>query len=76
MFEQKEAIVRLLRDDDPHTVTLVKTQLAVAGPEAIPGLQDLLTTDDETVTRHVREVIAEIDAKDASRQLSDLCRAF
>ncbi len=76
MLEQKEAIVRLLRDDDPKTVRLVKQQLAQHGSGGIGDLRDLLLVDDETVTRHVREVIAEIDSRAASDEMSRLCSHF
>jgi regulator of sirC expression with transglutaminase-like and TPR domain len=76
MFEQKDAILKLLRDDDPQTVSLVKQQLATRGLAAVPGLEDLLAIDDETVTRHAREVLAEIDATQAADQFSRLCPNF
>jgi regulator of sirC expression with transglutaminase-like and TPR domain len=76
MFEQKDAILKLLRDDDPQTVSLVKQQLATRGLAAVPGLEDLLAIDDETVTRHAREVLAEIDAMQAADQFTRLCPNF
>jgi hypothetical protein len=76
MFPQKDAIVRLLRDDDPLTVNLVKQQLTEKGPDAIPSLEDLLSIDDEAVTRHVKEVLGEIDARKAAEELTALCRVF
>ncbi len=41
MFSQREAIVKLLRDDDPETVRMVKEQLAQGGEEYISNLRDL-----------------------------------
>lgn len=76
MFEQKDAIVRLLRDDDPFTVSLVKQQLAEKGAMAIPSLEDLLTVDDEAVTRHVRDVLGQIDAHTAIAELTRLTPRF
>lgn len=76
MFDQRDAILRLLRDDDPHTVSLVKEQLAGRGLDAVAGLHDLLTIDDERVTRHVREVLAQIDGEQAAAELTELCAAF
>lgn len=76
MFQQKEAIVRLLRDDDPLTVSLVKQQLAGHGREAIPHLEDLLRVDDETVARHVRDVLGQIDARAAAEAFTELCPVF
>lgn len=76
MFEQKDAIVRLLQDDDPLTVSLVKQQLVDKGLDAIPGLEDLLSIDDEAVTRHVKDVLGEIDSRNAMEELSALCPKF
>jgi len=76
LFKQKDAIVWLLRDDDPFTVGLVKQQLLEKGAEAIPGLRDMLSVDDETVTRHVRDVLGQIDARAAIDELTQLCPIF
>ena len=62
---QKDAIVHLLRDNDPATVSLLKEQLLEAGREEIAVLRDLLTLDDEAVTRHVREVLEKIETDQA-----------
>jgi len=76
MFAQKDAIVKLLRDDDPRTVDLVKDQLTLQGSAAIPSLQDLLTMYDERVTEHVTDVMGRIDAEDAGQELGRLCQTF
>jgi len=76
MFTQKEAIVRLLKDNDPETVNLVKEQLAEAGVEAVEELESMLTLDDESVTFHIREVLAEIDVNEALDELTLLCPMF
>jgi len=76
MFAQKTAIVKLLRDDDPRTVDLVKDQLALQGSAALPALQDLLTMYDERVTQHVKDVMGRIDAVEASLELGRRCENF
>ncbi len=76
MFEQRDAIIRLLRDEDTHTVELVKSQLATHGRGAIPHLQELLSLDDARVARHVRELLGRIDAQEALAELTELCREF
>lgn len=76
MFAQKDAIVRLLRDDDPRTVDLVKDQLTSQGSAALASLQDLLTMYDERVTEHVRDVMGRIDAEAAGCELSRVCESF
>ena len=62
---QKDAIVRLLRDNDPTTVSLVKEQLIERGSDGVAALRDLLALDDEAVTAHVREVIEKIETGEA-----------
>ncbi len=76
MFEQRDAIVRLLSDDDPHTVNLVKAQLLEKGEEAIDGLKELLTCESKVVANHVRGILAEIDSRIASRELGTMCDHF
>lgn len=76
MLLQKDAIVRLLRDDDPETVELVKQQLAQRGAAEIADLRDLLQVDDERVAQHARQVLAEIDARLAAQELTALCPVF
>jgi len=60
MFKQREAIIRLLKDTDSDTVNLTKQQLAQGGTGTIPDLRDLLTTEDQVVTLHVREILTQI----------------
>ena len=67
IFAQKEAIAKLLRDDDPRTVGLVKDQLTLQGTAALPSLHDLLTMYDERVTEHIKDVMGRIDAEESIR---------
>jgi regulator of sirC expression with transglutaminase-like and TPR domain len=76
IFAQKEAIAKLLQDDDPRTVDLVKDQLASQGLAALPSLQDLLTTYDESVTQHVKDVMGRIDSDEAVLEMTRVCQAF
>ncbi|HXA08639.1 MAG TPA: transglutaminase-like domain-containing protein [Chthoniobacterales bacterium] len=66
---QKDAIVRLLRDNDPATVTLLKAQLIDSGMEGAADLRDLLALDDAAVTAHVREVIEKIETDEAQDEM-------
>ena len=76
MFAQKEALIRLLHDNDPETVRLVKEQLEAAGEEKIPDLQELMRVDDECVSRHAREVLTAISGRSAEEEFSLLCHFF
>ena len=76
MFAQKEALIRLLHDNDPSTVRLVKDQLASAGEEKIPELEELMRVDDKCVSEHAREVLATISGRTAEEEFSLLCHFF
>jgi len=76
MFSQKEALIRLFHDNDPETVRLVKEQLAAAGEDKIPELQELMRVDDESVSRHAREVLTVISGRSAEEEFSLLCHFF
>jgi regulator of sirC expression with transglutaminase-like and TPR domain len=73
MFKQREAIIRLLKDSDPDTVSLTKRQLVQGGPGTIPDLRDLLTAEDHQVTGHVREILTEIESTYAREALEGIC---
>jgi regulator of sirC expression with transglutaminase-like and TPR domain len=74
MFKQRDAIIRLLRDDDPETIVLIKQQLLQGGAETIPDLKDLLSIDDERVTVHIREILTEIETRHAKAAFEQICR--
>ncbi|CAN5412123.1 hypothetical protein BH09VER1_BH09VER1_10190 [soil metagenome] len=76
MFAQKDAIVRLLQDDDPETVRMVKEQLAQGGEDSISGLRDLAELDDEQVSAHALDVLAEIASQGADEEFLLLCHFF
>ena len=76
MFAQKEALIRLLHDNDPETVRLVKEQLASAGEERLQELQELMQVDDKCVSEHAREVLATISGRTAEEEFSLLCHFF
>jgi len=76
MFSQRDAIARLLRDDDPETVRMVKEQLALGGEDYIPDLRDLVERNDERVSRHARDVMAEIAGHGADDEFLLLCHFF
>jgi len=76
MFAQKAALVKLLSDNDPDTVRLVKEQLASAGEEALADLLDLDGLDDERVSAHVSDIIHRIHHRSAIEEFSLLCHFF
>ena len=76
MIAQKDAVARLLRDGDPDTVRLVKEQLLLCGEDNIHDLQTLALVGDDSVCRHVRDVLEELHARDAEEDFDLLCRFF
>jgi regulator of sirC expression with transglutaminase-like and TPR domain len=76
MLTQQEAIVKLLQDNDPDTVRMVKEQLAQGGETLVPGLQDLARMDDERVSLHAREILTEIAVSGTDEDLLLLCHFF
>lgn len=74
--EQREAIVRLLQDNDPETVRLVKEQLVQAGEDAVGELRDLSRCGEDSVASHVREVLSIIDGREAEDEFALLCHLF
>ena len=74
---QLDAIARLLRDNDPATVQLVKSQLLQNPADNAPHLRDLLgRADDAVVTGHVRDILAAMEATQAAEEFDLLCRFF
>src|SRR5258708_12188208 len=73
MLKHRDAIVRLLTDEDPATIDLTKRQLVSFGPMIISDLRELLTCGNDLVGGHVQDVIAEIEVEDAEKKLEALC---
>ncbi len=76
MIDQRDALLRLLQDDDPATLALIKEQLARRGPAALAEVRALLATAAPAVARHLRDVIARIEAGDADEAFGRLCAEF
>lgn len=76
MIPQPDALLRLLRDDDPETVRLVKSRLAEKGGETLEELRDLLATADPIAGAHLREVLKEIEAREVDAIFGRLCDGF
>lgn len=69
-----EALVRLLADNDPATVKLVKDQLAEE--EMLPLLHELAECDNEVVSGHAREVLAQVESGGAWHEFELQCVFF
>lgn len=75
MFHQREAIVRLLLDDDPATVELTKRQLLAGGTSNVPDLLDLMSGANAKLAGTVRELITKIEVSDARDQFAKICQS-
>jgi regulator of sirC expression with transglutaminase-like and TPR domain len=75
-IRQRDALLRLLNDEDPSTVSLVKAQLAAGGSEMIAILRELDAAASPAASFHLRDVIAEIEEQTAETQFLHLCRGF
>ncbi len=76
MLEQRDALLRLLLDDDAATLQLVKQQLFDAGPQALPQLKTLLTEADPGAALHLQDVISTLEEDQAFGAFSELCSGF
>ena len=72
---QSDAIVRLLEDDDPETVRLVKEQLVKAGDEARDQLLDL-RGGCGPAAGHAADVLRTIEGREAANDFGLLCHFF
>ena len=73
MVPNTQALIRLLRDDDPETVRLVKQQLFSMAEDNPRCLDSLSHADDEQVSRHARDIINDIQGQNAARDFELLC---
>jgi regulator of sirC expression with transglutaminase-like and TPR domain len=73
MLKHRDAIFRLLTDDDPVTIDLTKRQLVSFGPTIVSDLRELLDYGNDLVGSHVEDIIAEIEVGDAEKKLETLC---
>lgn len=73
MVANEEALAKLLSDDDPSTVQLVKEQLAAIAEENPEFLEEMATGCSSPVQRHASEVLAELRAREAGEDFSLFC---
>lgn len=76
MHPQKEALVRLLADDDEQTVRMVKQRLAEEGTAGLDDLRDLAGCDNPLAALHARDVLHEVVQREALQKFEDLCSVF
>ena len=67
------ALAKLLSDDDPDTIRLVKEQLAAIGEDNPSALLELANADDARLSFHARDVLTQIDGSRAEEDFHLLC---
>ena len=67
------ALAKLLSDDDPDTIRLVKEQLTAIGEDNPSTLQELANADDARLSYHARDVLTQIDGCRAEDDFHLLC---
>ena len=68
-----EALAKLLSDDDPETVRLVREQLVSIGEDNPAALLELVEADDALVSSHARDVLGEVGSRCADYDFSMVC---
>lgn len=76
MHPQREALVRLLADDDEQTVRLVKECLAGEGAAGLEDLRDLAGCDNPLAALHARDVLHDVVQREALEKFDSLCPVF
>lgn len=76
MIPHRDALLRLLEDDDAPTLALVKQQLARNGLAALDDLRSLLAAAAPVAAAHLFEIIHEIEHREAGAIFSQTCAAF
>jgi regulator of sirC expression with transglutaminase-like and TPR domain len=76
MIHQPDAVLRLLEDDDPATLSLVKSQLAQKGAADLEELRALLASANGAAASHLREIVGQIEMRDAERIFGEICSGF
>lgn len=67
------ALAKLLSDDDPDTIRLVKEQLTAIGEDNPTRLYDLANADDPRLSYHARDVLTQIHGCHAEHDFHLLC---
>lgn len=73
MVANEEALAKLLSDDDPSTVQLVKEQLAAMAEENPGFLEELANGDSPAIQRHAREALSALNTREARGDFLLLC---
>jgi regulator of sirC expression with transglutaminase-like and TPR domain len=70
---EREALLRLLGDDDPEVYTAVRERLVSFGPEVCNWLRPHALSSDPQVRRHSQEIILHFERREADREFLVFC---
>lgn len=73
MVANMDALAKLLSDDDPETVRLVKEQMVSLGEEDPVQLEELRDSSDRVVAAHASEVLVELEGRKVREDFQLLC---
>lgn len=71
---QREALFKLLDDDDPGVSGFAKQRLLSEGHGLIPWLRPLTLSNNPVLRRRVREILLHLEALDADERMRTFCR--
>ncbi len=71
---QREALFRLLDDDDPGVSGIAKQRLITEGHGLIPWLKPHTLSNNPVLRRRAREILLHFEAQDADERMRTFCR--
>jgi regulator of sirC expression with transglutaminase-like and TPR domain len=70
---EREALLRLLADDDPEVFTAVRNRIISFGPEVCTWLRPHILSSDPHLRRHSQEIIDYFERREADREFLLFC---
>ncbi len=71
---QRDALLRLLDDDDPGVAGVAKQRLIAEGQSLVPWIRPHTLSDNPILRRRAREIILHFEARDADERMRAFCR--
>jgi len=71
---QREALLKLLDDEDPEIVRVARQRLIAEGEVLIPWLRPHTLSNNPNLRRRTREILLHFEARDADQRMRTFCR--
>ena len=71
---QRDALFKLLLDEDRDVVAAARQRLLLEGPPLVPWLRPLTLSDDPVLRRRTREILLHFEAGQADESMRAFCR--